>query len=198
MKTIFTSSSGDILAVEYDKDTFNSPGGHRLFVVDQQYNVLHLKQSTTDNEAYDQLEKWNVSQVDEFRSSLDWLSKTDFTRASISRRCITVRNKTCVFETSHVFDSLSPKIIDDLHARLTLEKRGDLVVVSSQRLEATDKEIFTLLNQKTQMLSLLVKAPPATRKCDLIGRKTHIDELVFVSANKILVKRRWWDGYKRA
>ena len=33
-KTIFTSSSGDILALEYDKDTFSSPDGHRLFVVD--------------------------------------------------------------------------------------------------------------------------------------------------------------------
>ena len=33
-KNIFTSSSGDILALEYDKDTFTSPDGHRLFVVD--------------------------------------------------------------------------------------------------------------------------------------------------------------------
>ena len=33
-KNIFTSSSGDILALEYEKDTFTSPDGHRLFVVD--------------------------------------------------------------------------------------------------------------------------------------------------------------------
>lgn len=130
MKTIFTSSSGDILALEYDKDDFRSPDGHRLFVVDQQFNVIHLKQSRADNELYDQLEKWNLSQVDEFRSSLDWLRQTDFARASISRKCITVRNKTCVFETSHVFDSLSTQIIDDLPVDLTHENREDVVVSS--------------------------------------------------------------------
>ena len=43
------------------------------------------------------------------------------------------------------------------------------------------------------MLSLLVKSAPATRKCDLVGRKREIEELVFVSANKALVKLgfRW-------
>ena len=116
--------------MEYDKDTFSSPDGHRLFVVDQQFNVLHLKQSSADNELYDQLEKWNLPQVAEFRSSLDWLSQTGFTRASISRRCITVRNKTFVFETSHVFDSLSGQIMDDLPAGLTGENREDVVVSS--------------------------------------------------------------------
>ena len=34
----------------------------------------------------------------------------------------------------------------------------------------------------------MVKPSFATRKCDLLGRKRHINELVFVSANKILVK----------
>ena len=38
------------------------------------------------------------------------------------------------------------------------------------------------------MISLLVKSSPATRKCDLVGRRRHINELVFISANKILVK----------
>ena len=38
------------------------------------------------------------------------------------------------------------------------------------------------------MISLVVKSPLATRKCDLVGRKRDIEELVFVSADKILVK----------
>ena len=38
------------------------------------------------------------------------------------------------------------------------------------------------------MISHLIKSPPATRKCDLLGRNRHIRELVFVSENKILVK----------
>ena len=52
------------------------------------------------------------------------------------------------------------------------------------------------------MISLVVKSPLATRKCDLIGRKRDIEELVFVSTDKILVKiktaidkevsRLWW------
>ena len=103
-RTIFTSSCGDIIALEYDKDTFSSPVGHRLFAVDQQFNVVHLKQSSTDSEPYTQIEKWNLSPVDEFRLSLDWLSQTDFARASISRRCMTIKNKTCAFETNHVYD----------------------------------------------------------------------------------------------
>ena len=33
-RTIFTSSTGDIIALEYDRDTFSSDNEHRLFVVD--------------------------------------------------------------------------------------------------------------------------------------------------------------------
>ena len=77
--------------------------------------------------------------------------------------------------------------MDDLPIGLTHENREN-VVVSSQRLEATDKEILTLYNERTRMISHLIKSPPASRKCDLLGRNRLIRELVFVSENKILVK----------
>ena len=98
--------------------------------MDQQYNVIHLKQSPTENEPYIQLEKWNLSAVDEFRSSLDRLSQKNFVRVGISRRCMTIKNKTCVLETNHVYDSLSRKIIDDLPGYLTCNNRESVVVSS--------------------------------------------------------------------
>ena len=55
------------MALEYEKDSFSSQDGHQLFVVDQQHNVIHLKQSPTDD-SYIQLEKWNLSHVDEFKA----------------------------------------------------------------------------------------------------------------------------------
>ena len=99
---------------------------------------------------------------------------------------MTIRDRTCVFETNHVFDSLSDTIIDALPKDLTIENR-EQVVVSSQRLDATDKEIYILRNESTQTISLVVKSAPATRKCDLVGRKVDIKELVLISANKIMV-----------
>ena len=73
-RTIFTSTTGDIIALEYYKDDDFSPDGHQLFVVDQQYNVTHLKRSPVDNEPYVLVQKWNLSAVVEFKSSLEWLS----------------------------------------------------------------------------------------------------------------------------
>ena len=47
-----------------------------------------------------------------------------------------------------VYDSIPDEIMDDLPFGLTQENR-ESVVVSSQRLEATDNEIFTLKNERT-------------------------------------------------
>ena len=100
---------------------------------------------------------------------------------------MTIRNKTCVFETNHVYDSLSDKIMDGLSKDLTHENR-EQAVVSSQRLETTDKQVYILSNESTQTITLLVKSAPATRRLDLAGRRMDIKELGFVSKNKMLVK----------
>ena len=90
---------------------------------------------------------------------MDWLEETDFARASISQRCITIRGKTCVLETNHVFESVPKHLLC----------KEDLQVSSCQRLDGAEKEILTLRNKSSQMISFAIKSPPASRKCDTAG-----------------------------
>ena len=66
----------------------------------------------------------NANETDSMKESLAWLENTPFSCASISERCLTIKGKTFVYDSCHLYESI--------HDDIETSGRGE--VISSKRL----------------------------------------------------------------
>ena len=93
--------------MELDFDHCEAKQVNQLFVIDQKPSVTHLRQCKDNQKSYRVLKIWNLNQInDNIKRGLDWLRITDYSRTSISERCLTIQGQTYIYETHHCFESL--------------------------------------------------------------------------------------------
>ena len=96
------------------------------------------------------IKTFNESETESIKESLEWLENTPFSRASISKRCLTIKGMTFVYDSSHY------QSIDE-----DLDPSGRGEVISSERLSLANKEIHIM--KEGSKVSIVLKVPPATR-----------------------------------
>lgn len=99
-RPIYSAISGQVLALEFDNNKA-SDEINQVFIIDQTPSVILLKQTEDQTESYEILKKVNISDIDQIKKSLDTLLRDDYSRASISERCLMIQGKTFVYSSGH-------------------------------------------------------------------------------------------------
>ena len=101
--SVYSQITGQVLALELDHEHQNFTAYDQLFLVDQTPSVIHLRQNFDKNEDYQLIQRFSLADDKEIKTSLNTLLKKDFTRATISERCITILNNTIIYASNFMF-----------------------------------------------------------------------------------------------